>query len=146
MFRAMTAIAAVSMMMTAPASASARLQNSAEPRGDESARLIISVRDAALAAIKGVPASGKVADYEAALVYAIDRLRQPCPIVRDGLELAYAQTKLTPAREAIRNVQQMCARLSGTGSVGSGWATSIGRVGPGLGGGGGGVGNYTPQN
>lgn len=144
MLRPMTAIAAIAMMI-APVNAIG--QKAPEPSGEESAKLIVAVRDAALGAIAGVAASGTVADYEAALVYAIDRLRQPCPIIRDGLELAHAQTQLAPAREAIRNVQQMCARLSGTGSVGNGWATSIGRVGPGLGGGGGGgVGTYTAPN
>lgn len=132
-------------VMVVPASAG--VQRTSETRTEDAANKVKLVRDTALKAIKGVSSSGTVADYEAALVFAIDALKQPCDIVRDGLELAHALTRQAPAREAIRNVQQMCARLTGTGAVGNGVSTSIGHFGPGLGGGGGGgVGNYTPQN
>lgn len=101
--------------------------------------------EAILSAIALVPSrTGKRAQYQAQIAYALDQTQLDCPTTLAALELASRQSGLTPATYgAIRDVTNAAARCSGNGIAAlEGGPAGLLNSGPGVGFGGGSS-NYT---
>lgn len=99
------------------------------------------VRDTTLNAIRDVSPTGKVADFEGVILFALDNLKETPAEIDAGLLAAYEVTPDGPARVAIANIRAMRARVKGTGAIYSGVSSGL-SFGPGIGGGGG-TSNYS---
>ncbi|MGE4409790.1 MAG: hypothetical protein AB7D33_04370 [Sphingobium sp.] len=114
-----------------------------ESLAQDAAKGIASVREAALGAIREGSADGSVADFEAAILFAIDNIQQASDVVDKGLAEAFEATSVANAREAIANIRAMKLRAAGTSAIPTGLGGTVSFGGGGAGGGGGGTGNYS---